>query len=222
MKYLLAIITLVFIISCNKYDDNNIQTDSDNTDRVDTIPYCRYTLDGDYSVILASPDSADQRIYIGYGSGNIINTDTMFLSYSCSYIKSSFISQTELSIEFYKMEMKNNLAPYNDVYYYKNNADLTKNILFAGFKDYIQDNDLEFYPGVEISYRDASGNNWSTTKANQENSIFSIYRTTTTNTEEYGLSQKVEGTFKCTLLNTNNNSTMELHGSYLGYFTNPI
>ena len=229
MKRAFFLFFIFIAISCQKSIDEQIPTNVNNTDTIITVdlvklnvPNIRFYLDNEYYEIVASPDSIDQRISIGYGSGNIIGTDTFFLSYSCNFIKTYDMTHSELEIEFYSIEKKYNLALYENAYYYRSNADLTKNVLFLGRKDYIFDNDLDYYPGVKISYKDKAGNYWTSIDVNQEFSNFSISSSLPMNTEEYGFVQKIEGIVSCTLKNTNSSSTIKLSGNFSAYYANPI
>ncbi|RLD47272.1 MAG: hypothetical protein DRI94_14095, partial [Bacteroidetes bacterium] len=85
----IILLFLVFLISCNKNHENDNMDIIFNNSSINNTqnPFISFNSNGVLNKITAYPYSNNQRISIGYGSGNIIGTDTCFLHYSCSYLK---------------------------------------------------------------------------------------------------------------------------------------
>lgn len=224
IKYLLIFILPLFISSCNKNIENdNMDYDVNSTSKTYENPYINYSINNknNYSII-AYPDSVNKRLSIGYGSGNIIGTDTCLPHYSCSFISSFDTSNIEIKIEFYNIENKQNLKEYYGAYYYPTIIELGNNLLYSGSRNIIYKNDFEYYPGVRITYLDSLGNYFYSTDTVQLQSYFVINTSNKVRDFYYGTCQKLDGSFSMQLRNLSGDSLINFSGTFLGIYNNPI
>ncbi len=217
---------ILFLLSCSKHDNDNLSlpyNNSGNSSDLIEIPYISFTINNKISKqIIAYNDSINQRISVGYGSGNIIGTDTCFLHYSCSFIKVYDTSQTEIKIEFFKTELKPYLKEFYNAYYYPSIIELGNYMLTTGYKNIIYNYDDKYYPGVKITYRDSLGNYFYSMDTLQTDSYFLIKSSNNERTIDYGTCQKVKGSFNLKLRNISGDSLINFSGDFLGIYQNPF
>jgi len=223
-NFLVIFFALFILSSCSKHNNDNLDLPyNDNQNGYIENPYINFTINNKYSQkIIAYPDSVNQRISVGYGSGNIIGTDTCFVHYSCSFLKIIDTNHIEIKIEFFKTELKPYLKELYGAYYYPSIIELGGNLLFTGYRNILYRNDDKYYPGVKISYLDDNGNYFYSTDTLQQDSYFLIKSSETDRTVEYETCQKVKGSFSLKLRNISGDSLINFSSDYYAVFKNPF
>ena len=217
------IIMILIFVSCSKnYENDNMDISYNNNINQEEYPYIKFNSNGLINKIIAYPDSVSQRLSIGYGSGNIIGTDTCFVHYSCSFLKITDTNSVEIKIEFFKTELKPDLKKLYGAYYYPTIIELGNYLLYKGYRNIIYSNDDKYYPGVKITYIDSLGNYFYSTDTLQDNSYFIVSNSDNNRDIYYNTCQKVKGNFSLRLRNASGDSLIYFSGDYYAIFKNPF